>query len=105
MIPRLPGEVVSKLILPFRCRLRNVYIGADLYAARERQKRIRGHTKNRIVKILEMERKLIQLRRANCVGVIDQKTVELVVVRIPAREIGVSWITDLVIGRIVLLVR
>ena len=105
VIARLPGEVVSKLILSLRGCLRNIHVGADLYAAGKRQQRIRGHAQNRVVEILEVKRKLIQLRRTDGAGVIDDEAVELVVVCVPAGQIGGCGITNLIVGRVVLLIR
>lgn len=55
VVPGLPREVIPKLKFPFRSRLWNVYIGADLDAARKSEQRISSYSKDRITEILEMK--------------------------------------------------
>jgi hypothetical protein len=66
-----------------RC-LRHVRVCTDGDAAREDQLRVRCNSQNCVIEVLEMERELIQFRGTQRPGMVGDKAVKLVVVRIAA---------------------
>ena len=83
MLARDPREVIAKLELSLGGLLRHIHVGAGLHG-RKVEQRLGGDTQNLIGEVLEVEREHIQLGGAECVAVIGDKAVKLVIVRIAA---------------------
>ena len=82
--------------------LRHINVSACLHG-RKHNVRVGCNAENVVLKVLELEREDVQLSRAERIGVIHDKAVQLVVVSVAARQVGIAGIGNLIIGRVVLL--